>query len=420
MMFYKETSFKETPIGKIPKDWEIAKLDKICEKVKAGGTPLTSKKEYWNGDLPFVKIEDITLAGKYLMMTKSFISKEGLSNSSAWLVPENSLLFAMYGSMGEVSINKIPVTTNQAILGIIPQDRSDVEFLYYWYSFFKPRWKKYAKPTTQANLTAEILRNTLIPFPSKNERKAIAEVLSTVDEAIRRTGEVIAKTERLKKGLMQTLLTRGIGHKEFKDTEIGRIPKEWEVVKLGDIGEFQYGITTSAIKENTGVKLLRITDITNGGVKWDKVPYCKITEAEFDKYRLKIGDILFARIGATTGKTCYIDRSINGVFGSYLIRFQPLKELNTIFLYFYTQSMIYWSQVNMKKEGQLKKGLNTKMLGSLFLPLPPFSEQQEIAEILSTIDKKLELERNEKAKLERIKQGLMDLLLTGKVRVKVS
>jgi type I restriction enzyme S subunit len=90
-MFFKETDFQETPIGRFPRDWSVTRLQNICEKVRAGGTPLTSKKEYWNGDLPFVKIEDITLASKYLTSTKSFISKEGLSNSNAWLVPENSL-----------------------------------------------------------------------------------------------------------------------------------------------------------------------------------------------------------------------------------------------------------------------------------------------------------------------------------------
>ena len=218
--FYKETNFKETSIGKIPEDWNVRKLEDIVEKIKAGGTPLTTNKEYWNGNIPFVKIEDITAASKYLVKTAVSISKKGLENSNAWIVPENSLLLAMYGSLGELAINSIPVATNQAILGIIPKNKSDVEFLYYWFSYFKPAWKKFAKPTTQANLTAEIVKNILVPFPKIEEREVIAWVLSVVDLAIQRTDMVIAKTERLKKGLMQTLLTKGIGHKEFKDTEI--------------------------------------------------------------------------------------------------------------------------------------------------------------------------------------------------------
>jgi len=199
--------YKETPIGKIPKTWKVVTLEGVCEKVKAGGTPRTSKKEYWNGDLPFVKIEDITSASKYLTVTKTLISKEGLNNSSAWIVPENSLLLAMYGSLGEVAISKIPVTTNQAILGIVPRDKDAVEFLYYWYSFFKPMWKKYAKPTTQANLTAEIVRNSVVPFPPKDEQQKIAEILSSADNILQLKREKKENLVRMKRRLMGLLLT---------------------------------------------------------------------------------------------------------------------------------------------------------------------------------------------------------------------
>jgi len=116
-------------------------------------------------------------------------------------------LLAMYGSLGEISINKIPVTTNQAILGIIPRNREDVEFLYYWYLFFKPNWRRYAKPTTQANLTAHIVRNSVIPLPSSLERKAIAQILSTVDKSLEVEIKRKEKLERIKKALMDLLLT---------------------------------------------------------------------------------------------------------------------------------------------------------------------------------------------------------------------
>jgi type I restriction enzyme R subunit len=199
--------FKNTEIGRIPKDWEVVRLEEICEKIKAGGTPLTTKKEFWNGNIPFVKIEDITSSGKYLMQTLSSITNTGLENSNAWLVPERSLLLAMYGSLGEVSINIISVATNQAILGIIPKEKDDLEFLYYWFLYFKPYWRKFAKPTTQANLTAEIVRNTMIPLPSTQERRKIAEILSTVDHKLEAERKEKAKLERIKQGLMDLLLT---------------------------------------------------------------------------------------------------------------------------------------------------------------------------------------------------------------------
>lgn len=202
-------------------------------------------------------------------------------------------------------------------------------------------------------------------------------------------------------------------HNNFKETEIGRIPKEWEVVRLGNIGSLQYGVTASATKENTGIKFLRITDIKDEGIEWLGVPYCELKEIELKKYELRFGDVLFARIGATTGKTCFIDKPIKGAFGSYLIRFQPnIKNIDTKFLYFYTQSEIYWLQINMSKGGQLKKGLNSKLLGNLKLLLPPLSEQQKIAEILSTVDEAIEKTNLAIEKTQRLKKGLMQKLFT--------
>ncbi|MEM3806138.1 MAG: restriction endonuclease subunit S, partial [Desulfurococcus sp.] len=199
--------YKETPIGKMPKDWRLERLSNISSEIKAGGTPLRSRREYWNGDIPFVKIEDMTNSFKYLLTISETITKEGLENSNAWLVPENSLLLAIYGSLGEVVINKIKVTTNQAILAIIPRNPKDVEYLYYWFLYYKPNWKKYAKPTTQPNLTKEIVENTLLPYPPSSEREKIAEILSTVDEYIRVLRVKLERLEHVKKWLMDVLLT---------------------------------------------------------------------------------------------------------------------------------------------------------------------------------------------------------------------
>ena len=427
MIFYKETKFQETSIGRFPKEWNVVILEDICEKVRAGGTPLTSKKEYWNGDLPFVKIEDITLAGKYLTATKSFISKEGLSNSNAWLVPENSLLFAMYGSMGEVSINKIPVTTNQAILGIIPKDKDDAEFLYYWFSFFKPRWRKYAKPTTQANLTAEIVRNSMIPLPSKRERQEIAKVLGVVDSVIAKTGEVIAKTERLKKGLMQTLLTRGIGHKEYKQTPIGTIPKEWHVTKLGEIIiKLKRGPSKQTNDSGVGVVYLTSDYITDDGfLIFENLKFLEENLIDdVDKYLLEPNDVLVNcvnsvdKIGKVAVFEGYSKRTIVG-FNNFALTLA--SHVNPFFLkYVLLQDRYKAIFRSIGKAAVQQVSFSSKDLLRVEVPIPQsMSEQEEIVAVLSTIDKKLRIEKNEKIKFERIKRSLMDLLLTGKIRVKV-
>jgi len=405
--FYKEEKFKETPIGKIPEEWEVVRLGDVVEVHDSKRIPLSEmERSKRKGPYPYCGangvidyIDDYIFDGEFVLLA------------------EDGGNYGKFENTAYIMKGKFWVNNHAHILQAI-EKKAINSFILFTLNFLD--LNPYIVGSTRKKLNQEQMKKIKIPLPPLPEQKTIAHILSTIDEAIQKTDEIIEKTDRLKKGLMQELLTKGIGHKEFKDTEIGRIPKEWEVVKLKSIGEFQYGITASATKKDTGLKLLRITDITDEGIKWKEVPYCDIAKAEFDKYELKVGDVLFARIGATTGKTCYIDRPVKAVFGSYLIRFKPKIQLNSQFLYFYTQSPFYWNQVNRVKEGQLKKGLNTKTLGHLLFILPPISEQQKITEILSTVDKKLEIERKRKEKLERIKKVLMDLLLTGKIRVKLS
>jgi type I restriction enzyme S subunit len=409
----------KSKVNKIPEDWKIVKLEEVILDIGDGGTPSTKIKEYFSGGIPWVNVEDIK---RDIYDTRRHLSESGLKNSSAKLWPEGTIIFSFGASIGKVGIARVKLCTKQGIAGIVPNsNKIDSEFLYYVLVRESEKIKKIGQSmgsTIREVRPSKLVKLIIFGLPQLPEQKAIANILSTVDLAIQKVDEIIAKTERLKKGLMQKLLTKGIGHKEFKDSEIGRIPKEWEVVKMGDIGNFQYGLTVSAINKETEIKLLRITDITGYGINWESMPYCEITEEVFRKYSLKPGDVLFARIGATTGKTCLIDRSdIKAIFGSYLIRFLPTIKIDTQFLYQYTQSLGYWNQVNRIKEGQLKKGLNTKTLASLLLPFPPLPEQQKIAEILFTVDKKLELERKRKEKLERIKKGLMNDLLTGRKRI---
>ncbi|BBL45740.1 type I restriction-modification system, specificity subunit S [Nanobdella aerobiophila] len=213
--FYKETNFKdlgnvsiEIGINKIPKEWEVKKLKDIVIKAKMGGTPSRNISEYWNGDIPFIKAQDITKTGKYSYQTEEYITEYGLKNSNAWIIPKDSLLLSAYGSIGFLKINKIPIATNQQIIGIIPKEEIvDIEFLYYWYLYFQPFWNKFIKTTTLPHLTQEIILDSPVPVPPLEEQKSIADVLSTIDRKIdllKRKKELIIE---VKKWFMKKLLT---------------------------------------------------------------------------------------------------------------------------------------------------------------------------------------------------------------------
>jgi type I restriction enzyme S subunit len=256
-----------------------------------------------------------------------------------------------------------------------------------------------------------------MPLPPFSEQQKIAEILSTVDEAIQKTDEVIAKSERLKKGLMQELLTKGIGHKEFKDTEIGRIPKDWEVVRIKDLGEVITGTTPSTlIKDYWDGIYPFVTPTDFSETKYVYKTERKVTTKGVGKGRLIPKDsVLVVCIGSTIGKIslafeeCITNQQINAIICK--------DRINPHYVYYAIASRK--NMLRAQAGITAKPIINKSLFEKLRLPLPSTLEQKRIADILSTVDKKLETERNEKARLERIKQGLMDLLLTGKIRVKV-
>lgn len=165
----------------------------------------------------------------------------------------------------------------------------------------------------------------------------------------------------------------------------------WEEKKLELFSNIMYGYTATSSKDLVGPKYLRITDIQNNSVNWPEVPRCQISDSDYKKYKLNIGDIVFARTGATTGKSFLIDDDVDSVFASYLIRVQAdTNQINKNFLYYYFQSHRYWKNIENGISGSTLGGFNAKKLSSLPIPLPPLSEQKEIVKALDELFAKID------------------------------
>lgn len=158
-----EIRFKDENGNDFP-DWEEKKLGEVCKKAQSGGTPKSTNRDYYNGDIPFLAISDMTTQGKYLNYTSKSISQSGLANSSSWVVPPNSLIYSMYASVGFVSINKIPIATSQAVMNIILKEGYELEFLYYYLLYFQSKIHKYIETGTQGNINAQIVKIYLFQF----------------------------------------------------------------------------------------------------------------------------------------------------------------------------------------------------------------------------------------------------------------
>lgn len=159
--------------------------------------------------------------------------------------------------------------------------------------------------------------------------------------------------------------------------------KGWETKELAAVSAINYGYTESASSNPVGPRFLRITDIQDDCVNWDSVPYCKIESADLPKYRLASGDIVFARTGATTGKSFLVDEPPEAVFASYLIRLRLLdKKLLPEFVLLFFQTAGYWQSIKDGSSGSAQGGFNATKLGALTIPVPPLPEQQRIVGIL--------------------------------------
>jgi type I restriction enzyme S subunit len=425
--FYVETNFKKIPeLGKVPEEWEVVEIRELF-RVETGTTPSTKIPDYWNGEINWYTPLDLSKLNGRVVINDSErkITFKALKEYNLPLLPAGSIILSTRAPVGYVALLESEGTFNQGCKGLIPINRERIYPLFYCYylSFQRLKLERLSGGSTFKELSKTMLESFKVFLPPVAEQRKIAEILSRVDDAIQKTDEVIANTACLKKGLMQELLTKGIGHKEFKDTEIGKIPKDWELVKLSDIAEdIYYGITAKAVENKTGLKMLRTTDIKDYTVDWNSLPFCEVTEKRGDiqRFLLKKGDLIIARAG-TTGVSVLVEKDVEDViFGSYLIKVRLSRKVHPKFMHYFCQSRLYWDHITSSQAGSTLKNISLPVLRSLNVPLPSsIEEQQKIAEILFAIDKKLEIERKEKANLEKIKQGLMDLLLTGKIRVKV-
>lgn len=427
-MFYKETNFKETRKGRIPREWDVKRLGEIAQDggIYYGLTAKAIQKETEFRMLRTTDIKDYTtdwVALPFCQIT------EKRNNLGRFFLRKGDLVVARAGTTG-VSV-LVEKDLENVIFGsylIKIRLKSDIypKFIHYFFQskFYWGHITSGQAGSTLKNISLPILKSLEIPLPPKFiEQQKIAEVLSTVDEAIQKTSEVIAKTERLKKGLMQQLLTKGVGPKEFKDTEIGRIPKEWEVAKLGDVVEIDKE-ARDPTKETPNETFTYVDiDSIEGGTGKIRNPKRILGKDAPSRARRVIHehDVIMSTVRPYLKAFAMVPKEYDNQMCSTGFAVLTCKgALLPGFLLNVFFSDIVITQCNRMMMGGQYPALNQAQVSQIKIPVPRLAEQRKIAEVFSAVGQKLELERNEKARLERVKQGLMDLLLTGKIRIKAS
>ena len=307
----------------------------------------------------------------------------------------------------------------------------DVEYFFYAVK----SWESYLKGQTSGSgiphVDKEVLSNLEVFQFAKSEQIKIAEILSTVDRAIEQTKALIAKQQRIKTGLMQDLLTRGIDeHGNLRSEQIhgfkysprGRIPVEWKLETLNNCvrpdAPICYGILMPRQEYDGGVPVIKVKNIIGGYIVQDDILLTDPRiDAQYKRSRLRAGDLLLT-IRGTTGRLAIVPPELDGAnITQDTARVRLKEEMSSQFFFFLLQSFPLQDQIRLHTLGQAVKGINIGEVKRIFFGLPDRNEQEEIAKRLVAIQERIDSSKRELAKHASIKTALMHDLLTGEVRV---
>ena len=421
--FYRETKFKKTEIGKIPNDWEVKQIKDVFHVI-TGTTPSTKNSTYWdNGTINWFTPEDLSNEKLFIEESKRKITSLALKDYNLKPLNKGDILISTRAPVGYVSLIKTQGVFNQGCKGLTPKEKVDTLFYLYYLRFIRSYLENISGGSTFKELSKKSLENIKIPLPPLEEQKAIAKVLKDFDDLIEVIDKKIETYNRIKKKLMEIYFTRGVfEHKTFKDTEIGRIPEGWRLKELKEIAEsIYYGVTAKAVNYPTPIKLIRTTDIKDYSINLKNIPYGEITDnrKNLERFLVKKEDILIARAGSIGLSVIIEENPSNVIFGSYLIKIKPNpKFIIPRYLHYFLQSSYYWNKIKQNSAGSTLQNINIPIIANLKIPLPPLEEQKEIAKRLKAIDDQIENLRKQKEHLQKVKKKFMNLLLTGKLRVK--
>ena len=414
-----------TELGDIPNEWMISALGNICEfKGRIGWRGYTKNDLREYGPL-VIGATQISASNKLDFSNPTYLSTEKYEESPEIKVYLNDIILVKTGNtIGKVAIvdKEIGDATINPNTVLLKNITCFNKYLYYIVvsEIIQKPLNKSITVGAQPSVNQETLKKILIPIPTLKEQEKIASILSTVDEQIDNVDVLIKKNKELKKGLMQTLLTKGIGHTKFKKTEIGEIPEEWEINNLGNIVEVISGATPKTnINEywdNGDIYWATPSDITSNG-KYISVTEKTITENGLRNCSAKllpIGSILMSS-RATIGERCIntVPMTTNQGFKSLVCK----DGINNEFIYYYVD--ILKEKLMGLASGSTFLEVSKKVVEDIKVVIPSLEEQEKIASILSEVDKKIDDYENKKQKLEELKKGLMQQLLTGMIRVTV-
>ena len=417
-------------IGEIPEEWETQKI-KFVAKILTGNTPSKNKEEYYSEQgLNWVKPDNLSEFNE-IQTTEEHLSSEG--EKVARIAPANSVLVCCIGTIGKIGYSSRTVAYNQQINAVTFCEKVNWKYGMYFLSSQQEQARFYMNGNVVFILNADNQKRIEITLPDLSTQRKIVDYLNekcaTIDKIVASKQKQNEQLAEYRQSLITQAVTKGLNPSApMKDSGIewiGEIPEEWQILPLKYILKYplQYGATETGEDYVDGYpRYIRITDIdSNNNLKEENQKYLNFKDAS--PFILNDGDILFARSGATVGKTfLYLAEYGKAAFAGYLIRASVNTDVAfSKFIYYYTFSYSYDYWKNMIFSQATIQNIGADKYSVIDVPLPPLAEQKAIAAYLDKkcgdIDALREHNKNIIESLQEYKQSLIYEAVTGKIEL---
>jgi len=368
--------------------WKKVKLVDICEII-TGNTPLKKEKEYWDKDeVPFITPPELKYEGINYITPNIYVSKIGAKQGR--IIPKNSICVCCIGSLGKLGILKEDAITNQQINSLILKNKNvDLLYLYFYLKTIKNNLESIASSTTVKIINKSSFEKIEISLPNLEIQKKISKKLELLENNI----DFRKNQLNYLKELNKSLFTRMFGDIKTND-------KNWEIKKLGEVVQTQYGTSKKATSIVGKFPILRMNNITySGEMDYKDLKYIELSDSEKEKFLLKKGELLFNRTNSKelVGKTGLFNLDIPMAFAGYLIRIKPSNLIHSKFLLFFMNSEFMKKLLYNKAKNIVgMANINAKELEDFSIILPPIELQNKFAERVEKIEKLKFIRKNKK------------------------
>ena len=371
-------------------EWVTKSINDLAVVI-GGGTPDTTVKSYWDGEIQWFTPSEIG-KNKYVDSSLRTITEVGLNNSSAKLLPPNTILLSSRATIGECSLSLRECATNQGFQSLVSK-KCNVDFLYYLIQTKKKDLIRKSCGSTFLEISANEVRKIQVSVPSDVEQQKIAELLSLIDERIATQNKIIEKLQSLIKGLSQQLLSS---------------ENDWILYRLDDLAQIKSGYSGTQVSYQTPYKVSRIETISKHCIDIQRIGY---VECIPESYRLNVGNILFSNINSIQyiGNTAYLDKDYGLYHGMNLLRIIPNTTIvrpRFLHLLLCTDWAINHFQTICNKAVS-QASINQTALGKSRFPIPPMSVQQQICSMFELTERKLDNEQEYISCLQQQKRYLL-------------